>query len=72
MFSILLILIIVFSLSITGCSPEPELNAPENQEEDTSSDQEDEEDNELSEDDKKKNLKKTRPKKIKLQKNLTI
>jgi DMSO/TMAO reductase YedYZ molybdopterin-dependent catalytic subunit len=52
MFSILLILIIVFSLSITGCSPEPEVNAPENQEEDTSSDQEDEDDNELSEDDK--------------------
>jgi len=52
MFSILLILIIVFSLSITGCSPEPEANAPENQEEDTSSDQEDEEDNELNEDDK--------------------
>jgi len=52
MFSILLILIIVFSLSITGCSPEPEVNAPENQEEDTSSDQEDEENNELSEDDK--------------------
>jgi len=52
MFSILLILIIVFSLSITGCSPEQEVNAPENQEEDTSSDQEDEEDNELSEDDK--------------------
>lgn len=51
-FSILLILIIVFSLSITGCSPEPEVIDSENQEEDTSSDQEDEEDNELSEEDK--------------------
>ena len=50
-FGILLILTIVFSLSITGCSPETEVNAPENQEEDTSSDQEDEENNGLNKDD---------------------
>jgi hypothetical protein len=50
MFSILLILIIVFSLSITGCSPEPEVDPPENQEEKRPLDQEDAENNELNKD----------------------
>ncbi|MBG0763518.1 MAG: molybdopterin-dependent oxidoreductase [Tissierellales bacterium] len=49
-FSILLILIILFSLFLTGCSPEPEVDPPENQEEKRPLDQEDAENNELNKD----------------------
>lgn len=49
-FSILLILIILFSLSLTGCSPEPEVAPPENHEEEGPSEQEDTENNELNKD----------------------
>jgi len=55
LFSLVLILILIFSLSLTGCSPQIEENTPENQEEETPSDKEDTENNEINADDNKQN-----------------
>lgn len=55
LFSLLLILMLIFSLSLTGCSPETEKNDPENQEEETPSDKYDTENNEINADDNQEN-----------------
>ena len=58
-FSILLILIILFSLSLTGCSPEPEVTPPENHEEEGPSEQQDTQNNELNKDGDREELDKS-------------